>query len=149
LLHHVSVHAGTIIREQSCAWLKLQIWFFLCSSIQTQWMLWQHIDLLCRRAYKIVMQWNHNFPILKLRFIAPKQALVGIDWVVAIRHILLKFFYFIACLGAAIPSFNNGKLWIHFITVLSGGLCILKRLGWFSSYIWIVQFGSSISSAYF
>jgi hypothetical protein len=25
---HVSVHAGTIIREQSCAWLKLQIWFF-------------------------------------------------------------------------------------------------------------------------
>jgi len=28
LLRHVSVHAGTIIREQSCATLKLPIWFF-------------------------------------------------------------------------------------------------------------------------
>jgi len=27
LLRHVSVHAGTIIREQSCASLKLPIWF--------------------------------------------------------------------------------------------------------------------------
>jgi len=35
----------------------------------------------------------------------------------------------IACLGAVIPSSNKGKLWFHFITVLSGGLCILKRLG--------------------
>jgi hypothetical protein len=28
LARHVSVHAGTIKREQFCAWLKLQIWFF-------------------------------------------------------------------------------------------------------------------------
>jgi len=27
LLRHVSVHAGTIIREQSCATLILPIWF--------------------------------------------------------------------------------------------------------------------------
>jgi hypothetical protein len=27
LLRHVSVHAGTIIREQSCAKLQLQMWF--------------------------------------------------------------------------------------------------------------------------
>jgi hypothetical protein len=27
LLRHVSVHAGTIIREQSCVQLKLQVWF--------------------------------------------------------------------------------------------------------------------------
>jgi hypothetical protein len=29
LLRHVSIHAGTIIREQSCAYLKLQAWFFI------------------------------------------------------------------------------------------------------------------------
>ena len=49
-LRHVSVHAGTIIREQSCAQLKLQGMVLLCSSVQTQSMLWRHISLLCRRA---------------------------------------------------------------------------------------------------
>jgi len=54
-----------------------------------------------------------------------KQAVAGVDWVVAIWHILLKFFYFIAWLGAVIPSFNKGKLWFHVITISSGGLYIV------------------------
>ena len=30
LHRHISVHAGAIIKEQSCAWLKLQMWFLCC-----------------------------------------------------------------------------------------------------------------------
>ena len=55
-----------------------------------------------------------------------KQAVAGVDWVVAIWHyILLKFFYFTVWLGAVIPIFSKGKLWFHVITISSGGLYIL------------------------
>jgi hypothetical protein len=107
--------------------LKTQIVQFTCKReiIQTS-----KIKSIYSPPYKSVMQWNHNFPILELRFTAPKQAVAGVDWVVAIWHyILLQFLYLIACLGAVITGFNKGKLWFYFIAVLSGGLYILKWLG--------------------
>ena len=42
-----------------------------------------------------------------------------IGWVATTSHyILLKLFYFTACLGAAILSFYKGKLLFNFITIL-------------------------------
>ena len=42
-----------------------------------------------------------------------------VGWVATTsRYILLKFFYFTACLGAVILSFYKGKLLFHFITIL-------------------------------
>jgi hypothetical protein len=44
---------------------------------------------------------------------------VGVGWVVTAKHyILLKFFYFIACLGVVILNFYKGKLLFCFITIL-------------------------------
>ena len=42
----------------------------------------------------------------------------GVGWVATTsRYILLKFFYFTACLGAVILSFYKGILLFHFITI--------------------------------
>jgi hypothetical protein len=45
----------------------------------------------------------YECPVFCRRF--TDSPIEGVDWVVSISHILLKFFYFIACYGTVILSF--------------------------------------------
>jgi len=67
----------------------------------------------------------HEYLVLSRRLIVTPLKGVGLIATTS-RYILLKFFYFTACVGAVILSFYKGKLLFHFITILDA--LILKSV---------------------